>query len=161
MNEKPMRVIICGGRDFDDYRRLCFVMSAHHVGTVVHGGARGADDLAHQWVQDSGAEEEVFAADWQAYGKAAGPIRNQKMADSGADMVIAFWDGKSRGTLDMITRAAKAGIPIAIYSIGLVETQEQRRKRLRRMPYFLWKKQRKEEAKNIFRGCCTPAKKDL
>lgn len=55
-----------------------------------------------------------FPADWNAHGKAAGPIRNQQMAQE-ADVLIAFWDGKSRGTKDMIEKATRAGLDMHVY----------------------------------------------
>ena len=72
---------------------------------VIHGGARGADDLARQWGEISvGIEGVEFRADWTAHGKAAGMIRNQRMLDEGRpDLVVAFPGG--RGTADMVRRA--------------------------------------------------------
>jgi hypothetical protein len=72
--------------------------------------ASGADSLAHEAARDQGRRCEVFHADWERHGKAAGPIRNQAMIDAGADLVIAFPGG--RGTADLIRRARKAGIPV-------------------------------------------------
>lgn len=58
---------------------------------------------------------EVFRADWDKHGKAAGPIRNQEMLDNGkADALVAFWDGKSPGTKDMIRRAKRKGIKVKV-----------------------------------------------
>lgn len=87
--------------------------------TIVHGGAFGADYLARECALDYlGWREEIHNPDWNAHGKAAGPIRNEEMAKAGADLCLAFWDGKSRGTLDMITRAVKHGIPVRIVPRG-------------------------------------------
>jgi hypothetical protein len=61
---------------------------------------------------------QVFPAKWDEYGKAAGPIRNQEMVDSKPDLVLAFWDGRSPGTLDAIKRAVLAGIEVNIYPPG-------------------------------------------
>ena len=79
---------------------------------VIHGGARGADDLARQWGEISvGIEGVEFRADWTARGKAAGMIRNQRMLDEGRpDLVVAFPGG--RGTADMVRRARKAGVEV-------------------------------------------------
>jgi len=59
-------------------------------------------------------EAEPHPADWERHGRAAGPIRNQEMADAGADLCIAFPYGIGKGTYDMIERARKAGIPVEI-----------------------------------------------
>ena len=75
--------------------------------------------MADQWVSDRArmgyrVSVERHPADWDRHGKGAGPIRNRAMAKSGADRCLAFWDGESRGTLDMITVATKHGIPVRI-----------------------------------------------
>lgn len=110
------RVIVAGGRDFDDYPRLCDVLD--HIldpgDTIVSGCAKGADSLALEYARKRGLAVEEFPADWQGQGKAAGVIRNQAMAGK-ADVLIAFWDGKSRGTKDMIERACRAKLEIHLY----------------------------------------------
>ena len=113
-----MRAIVCGGRDYTDCER--FVSAMHRVDAergpltvVIHGGARGADWLAHLWASSSGVarKEIVFKADWKTYGRSAGPIRNQRMIDEGQpDFVIAFPGGK--GTEDMVRRAKRAGLEV-------------------------------------------------
>lgn len=74
----------------------------------------GADTYASAWAFELGLEQEKHPADWSKHGNAAGPIRNQEMAKLGAALCFAFWDGKSRGTLNMIECAARAGIPIHV-----------------------------------------------
>lgn len=118
-----MRVIVCGSRDFDDDELLSSELariydsperSGGHL-VIVHGAARGADMLAGRWAQlVPGAAEEPHPANWTGYRNAAGPIRNCEMAKAGADLCLAFWDGKSAGTKDMITQAVCHGIPVRI-----------------------------------------------
>lgn len=100
-----MRVIVAGGRNFRDYNLLCNILDDFHkenkIDEVVCGGARGADSLGEQWAKEHNIPVKYFPADWDTYGLAAGPIRNQAMAEYG-DYLIAFWDGKSRGTKGMI-----------------------------------------------------------
>jgi DNA-binding MurR/RpiR family transcriptional regulator len=108
------RVLICGGRDYDDapameaaLRRLL-----QHGDVVIHGGARGADAMAGDIAgRLLGHAVEVYPADWHKHGKAAGPIRNQQMLGTGIDLVIAFSGG--RGTADMVNRARRAGVAVA------------------------------------------------
>lgn len=111
-----MKVIIAGGRDFDDYSQ--FVVGLDSAGfditEVVSGGAAGADRMGEIWADFTKTLLTRFPADWVTHGKAAGPIRNQQMVDY-ADALIAFWDGTSRGTRDIIQRARKKGIPLFIY----------------------------------------------
>lgn len=77
---------------------------------VVHGDAPGADRLAKEWAQERGIEQEAHPADWKRLGEIAGPVRNDGMAQLGADGCIAFPGG--RGTADMCGRAEAAGIAV-------------------------------------------------
>lgn len=77
---------------------------------IVHGAARGADTIARLVAEDLGLATEAHPADWKKHGKAAGPIRNQEMLDSGIDLVIAFPGGN--GTADMVKRARQAGVEV-------------------------------------------------
>ena len=119
-----MRVLVCGGRDFNDYDRVRKVLydfcDEHKLAeneykmpsglTIVHGGARGADLLADQWAVVNWVPIEEHKADWNKHGKAAGLIRNQQMLDTGIDYIIAFPGG--RGTEHMKSIARKAGVPV-------------------------------------------------
>lgn len=78
---------------------------------ILHGGARGADRLADIIARALGFEVEVYPADW-TLGKYAGILRNLEMLDSKPDLVIAFWDGSSRGTKHTMDAAFKRGIPV-------------------------------------------------
>ena len=107
-------MLVCGGRDFHDGAVMNRTLTTHlrPGDVVVHGGARGADALAGDVAgRILGYSVEVYPADWAKHGKAAGPIRNQQMLDTGIDLVIALPGG--RGTEDMIRRARNAGVPVA------------------------------------------------
>lgn len=102
------RVIIAGSRDFSDYALLCekcdgllCQKQGTHQIIIISGTARGADTLGERYAQERGYAVEKFPADWEHAGKFAGFIRNRQMADV-ADALIAFWDGRSRGTANMI-----------------------------------------------------------
>ena len=113
------RVIIAGCRDFADYELLkekCdFYLQNQKPEdiVIVSGHASGADALGERYAQERGFGLETFPADWKANGRAAGPIRNAKMA-SVAHTRIAFWNGKSRGTKNMIDTATKRGLQVAV-----------------------------------------------
>lgn len=109
-----MRVIVCGGRKFEDRARVFAALDLAHgrrpITTVVHGDAPGADRLAKEWAQAREVEQEAHPADWKKLGPVAGPVRNDRMASRGADGCIAFPGGT--GTADMCRRAQAAGIPV-------------------------------------------------
>lgn len=107
-----MRILICGGRDYEDDGRIMQALGMLTAGqdVVIHGGARGADAIADEWAQILCLDVEVYPADWNQYGKRAGVIRNQEMLDSGIDEVWAAPGG--RGTADMVRRAEAAGVPV-------------------------------------------------
>lgn len=100
-----MKVIVAGGRDFNDYELLKSKLDTYLKNAVdieiVCGGARGADALGARYAKERGHKIAQFPADWGKYGKAAGHIRNQDMGFY-ADTLVAFWDGKSAGTRNMI-----------------------------------------------------------
>lgn len=112
------RVIIAGGRDFDNYellkQRMDFLLSetAEPI-QVVCGQARGADQLGQLYAKERGYEIRYFPANWEYYGKRAGMLRNEQMAQN-ADALVAFWDGESRGTKNMIENAKKYKLKIRI-----------------------------------------------
>lgn len=96
-----MKVIIAGGRNFTDYQRLtktCNKLLENETGIEIVSGAyyKGADLLGEQYAKEKGYKLTQFPANWKRYGKAAGPKRNQEMANY-ADALIAFWNGKSNG----------------------------------------------------------------
>lgn len=106
-----MRVLVCGGRDYNDCVRVGLQLRMLKATQVIEGGATGADYCAAHWAAKAGIPVETYPADWKTHGKAAGPIRNQQMIDEGKpDVVIAFPGG--RGTADMVRRAQSAGIPV-------------------------------------------------
>lgn len=115
-----MRVIITGSRDVGRDPNVARKAVSDRLfdlpvdSVIVHGAARGVDRISEQEAQKLGLLVESHPADWEAHGKAAGFIRNKHMVDLGADLVIAFWDGKSRGTKHTIEIAEKAGIPVEV-----------------------------------------------
>jgi hypothetical protein len=117
-----MRVIIAGGRDFNDYKKLKFncdyIISERSVFDrkkgeeieIVCGCAKGADALGEKYAKENGLKIKYFPADWDKYGKSAGFKRNEQMALYAKEengVLIAFWDRKSRGTKLMIDLASK------------------------------------------------------
>lgn len=109
------RIIVCGSRKWDDRARIADrLFDCPVTATIVHGAAKGADRIAGQEAEKLGLLVEAHPADWDGKGKAAGVIRNAEMAALGADLCIAFWDGRSVGTLHMIEEARRSGIPVEV-----------------------------------------------
>ena len=124
---KELRVIIAGSRDFNDYKLL--KKSAIEIITkktmlpdltrIISGGARGADTLGERFANEMGLEISRFIPDWDGLGKRAGYVRNAEMAkfaveDGNYGVLIAFWDGQSRGTKHMIDLANKYGLEVHV-----------------------------------------------
>lgn len=111
-----MRILVCGSRDWTDSNTIYQKLSRYPDNTIIiHGAARGADRLAGAAAKCLGMPVVEFPADWDRYGRAAGPIRNQQMLDEGKpDLVIACSDDleNSKGTKDMVTRSLKAKLPV-------------------------------------------------
>lgn len=123
-----MRILVCGGRDYDNWSELVKTLDDLCVErgaisekdkygnwmprvTIISGMAKGADHMAVGWAVINWCPWEEYPADWKTHGKAAGPIRNQQMLDEGnPDLVVAFPGG--RGTADMVKRAKKSGVEV-------------------------------------------------
>lgn len=113
-----MKVIIAGDRHFSN-RSYIFEGVKHagfHITEVVSGGATGVDSMGEIYALEHGIPLKRFPANWGVYGKAAGPIRNQQMANY-AEGLIAFLAPVSRGTKNMIETAKKKGLPVKVYDI--------------------------------------------
>lgn len=118
-----MRILICGNRSFNDYPwfsayMITKVLSEYEISEIVSGGASGVDGMAERLAVECKIPIKVFPAKWLSFGKAAGHIRNKQMLEEGKpDMVLAFWDGVSRGTQNMIEQATKARVPVKVIEI--------------------------------------------
>ena len=137
-NQKtPLKVIICGSRTFDDYnylerevRKMFQELTSYgflygspdkdsDLIEIVSGGAKGADRLGEQFAEEYGLWYKIMPADWDKYGKQAGIIRNKEMVDyvyneNCYKVLIAFWDGQSKGTQQCFNYAKEKGFNIRI-----------------------------------------------
>lgn len=113
------KVLICGDRAWNNYWAIYDVMyRLDRSSIIIHGAAKGADTMAGVIAKNLGFKKIVAVpADWEKYGRAAGPIRNKKMLDMEPDLVLAFHNDiqNSKGTLNMVTIAKKKGIEVIIY----------------------------------------------
>lgn len=116
MFNSEFRVIIAGGRDFNNYKLLhdtldnllCNVKTRAKI-IVISGKARGADSLGEKYAIENNFDIKEYPALWNIEGRSAGYKRNERMAKN-ADALVAFWDGKSKGTAHMIELAKKMNL---------------------------------------------------
>lgn len=117
-----MNVIIAGSRHFDDYDLLVTTMdnllddlhlNIKSISRVFSGTADGADKLGERWASECGILVRKFKPRWQQHGLAAGPIRNAEMAKE-AHLCVLFWNGKSRGTKNMLENCLKGGVLVKV-----------------------------------------------
>lgn len=104
-----MKIVIGGCRNYNNYNVFkAFIdeilKNKEYPITILSGHCLGVDTMAEQYANQNGFELEIFPAEWKEYGRAAGPLRNKKMVEQ-CDMVIAFWDSKSKGTQSLISYA--------------------------------------------------------
>lgn len=118
-----IRLVVAGCRDYNNYAEAKRHIDSYindikkeHTIIFVSGGCQGADMLGERYARENGFEIERYPAEWDKYGKSAGPIRNRKMAEV-SDYVLCFWDGKSRGTKSMIEFAKSINKPTKIVMI--------------------------------------------
>jgi hypothetical protein len=108
-------VAIVGSRNFSDLELVRKFVEDLDDGTIiVTGGARGVDQAAEATALEYGLTVQVIKPDWERHGKAAGPIRNEQIVKV-SEEVVAFWDGKSRGTKYTIDKARKAGKCVTLF----------------------------------------------
>ena len=118
-----MKIAIVGYRNYTDYERFCFIMKEFNVknaSMIISGGAPGIDSLAERWALENGFRKRIdpneiiekelliYPAEWNKYGKAAGPIRNKFIVDK-MDIMIAIPSPTSTGTYNSISLAKQAG----------------------------------------------------
>lgn len=108
-----MRVIIAGSRHYHNYEVVerAIVDSKFNITEIVWGGAPGVDQLGFDWGIKNGVTIKKFEADWEKYGKAAGPIRNTEMVGYGQALLL-IWDGFSPGSRDIKKKAMMRKLPI-------------------------------------------------
>lgn len=127
-----MKIITAGGRDFNDYEtfKQCMKTALIRLGipegnfrkyfygpriTVYQGEASGADALGKRWAEENSLDIKSFPPDWKLFGKKAGPIRNSEMAAK-ADVLVAIWDGQSKGTFDIIKKCVSGNVTVIVFN---------------------------------------------
>lgn len=113
-----MKVIIAGSRTINNIHKLLNALEkcpfCDDIKEIVSGTAQGVDKLGEQYAKGLDIPIKQFPANWKAYGRSAGFIRNCEMAEY-ADALIAVWDGKSRGTKHMIDKAKELKLKVFVF----------------------------------------------
>lgn len=109
-------IAVLGSRHFQNVDLVMeYVASLDDSTIVLSGGAKGVDTMAERCARERRLEVKIFEADWDRYGSRAGPMRNARIVAE-ADKVVAFWDGKSRGTLNSVVQTVEAGKPVLVFN---------------------------------------------
>lgn len=138
--EGRKRVVVCGSREFDDPQLMkekldtylffltdpIIVTGGNKLWSPAKGRYTGADYHAQRYAEKKMYRVEIHWPDWNKYKKKAGPIRNREMAKV-ADFVIAFWDGESRGTLNMIQAAKDRGVRVKIVRFDKIAKRKKKK----------------------------------
>jgi hypothetical protein len=119
-----MKLAVIGSRTFNNYITLKIVIDdlcdAFNIDTIVSGGAKGADRLAEVYADEHHLKLDVYPADWDKHGRAAGYIRNNFIWDN-ADMGVAFWDGQSKGTAHSFDISKKQSKPLYVFNYTVID----------------------------------------
>ena len=123
--ELKKKIIVAGSRNFQNYPLLCKEIDKvrDKIECIVSGDAKGADTLGCTYAYDNNIPVKHFPADWTKYGMAAGYIRNHEMGDY-ADELIAFWDGTSPGTKDMIDYMTKLNKKVVVINYNEIKKED-------------------------------------
>ena len=115
---KNSKVAIVGSRGFNDYELLSERLKNHagNISEIISGGAKGADSLAEMFADEYGIKKTIFKAEWDKFGRSAGIIRNKDIVKN-CDVLIAFWDGKSKGTKNSIDLAISQNKKVTILMV--------------------------------------------
>ena len=110
-----MRIGVIGSRAFNDVELLNRELDKYldKVRVIVSGGAKGADKLGEMWALQNNITTEIFYPEFKFFGRGAYRMRNIEIVRN-SDLIIAFWDGKSKGTNQTVGIAKKAGVPVMI-----------------------------------------------
>lgn len=111
-----MKYAIVGSRNFNDYELLKTKLSEYDITYIVSGGASGADSLAEKYAKEFDIPIFIYYPEWERYGKKAGFVRNKLIVDA-SDVIIAFWDGISRGTSSTINYANQVKKTVIVVDI--------------------------------------------
>lgn len=111
---KPI-VLICGSRSIKNLQISRYIRPSS-CGAIVHGAAVGVDTIADSWAKANNLETIIYKPNYKVYGRRAPLVRDEEMVEF-ADVVIAFWNGVSKGTLYTVNYAKKIGRKVIVHLI--------------------------------------------
>lgn len=111
-SSKPI-ACVCGSRTID-YLNLDFYLDSQQYSQIICGGANGVDTIAELWAKRHGIECIIYRPQYKAFGRKYAPLKRDEDMVNASDIIIAFWDGKSKGTKYTIDYARKNGVPVQI-----------------------------------------------
>ncbi len=112
-----LKILIAGSRDFNNVNLMRNILDKFFPEPfhLISGGAKGADKLSENYLLGrEGCFKTIIPANWDLHGKSAGYIRNKKMFEENPNIVVVFWDGKSKGTKHTLNLAKEHQIPTLI-----------------------------------------------
>ena len=109
-----MRVLVCGSRNWEHEEIIVWRLDELQPSEIIQGGAAGADLMAFTWACDNAVPVTTYEPNYQEHGRSAPLKRNIAMLDTNPDLVLAFWNGQSRGTKHTIDQARKRGIKVEV-----------------------------------------------
>lgn len=116
---KKIRLAVIGSRSFEDEGRLCKILDANIeiIEMIISGGAKGADNLTHEWCKKKGVPILIYYPKWYdetgTFHRGAGFKRNYYIV-SAADRILCFWDGASKGTANSLEIAKQLNKPVKL-----------------------------------------------
>lgn len=112
-----MKIGVVGSRSIHDYDEISKILNTLKIDTIVSGGAQGVDKLAEKYATKNNIPVEIYLPQYDKYGRRATYFRNLQIVQN-SDMIIAFWDGESKGTQMTIEIAKKNNVEFKVYKIS-------------------------------------------
>lgn len=105
-----MKILVCGGRHYNDSEAINKTLDRLKPSMIIEGGSTGADWHARLWAIDRGVPYETIFAEWEKFSRLARPMRNARLIAAGPDLVVAFPGGKDTAEIVQRAKASKINV---------------------------------------------------